>query len=189
MRPDKIGIYGGTFDPVHSAHLVLARDALEQLQLEKVIFVPAAASPQKKAPLAPPQLRLEMLSRAIAGERCFEVENCELARPAPSYTTDTIEYLAGKWPNAQLFLLLGDDNLAALPDWHRYEDLRRMVTFVILRRTEMPVAHDYLRVERIMEISATEIRRRVAAGESFRYLVPETVHEIICAQQLYRRCE
>lgn len=182
----KIGIYGGTFDPIHLAHLILARDALEELELNKIIFVPAAISPQKPAPFATAELRLEMLRVAIDSASSFEIDDCELRRAPPSYTIDTIEQLAKKYPRSELFLLVGDDNLPSLPTWRRFNDLRQIVRFVVLPRAKTPVSHEYISVGRRIEISATEIRNRVARGRSIRYLVPEAVQEIIGRERLYR---
>ena len=182
----KIGVYGGTFDPVHHAHLILARAAAENLGLDKVLFVPAARSPDKAAPAAPAGLRLEMLRTALAGESLFEVEECELQRPAPSYTIDTIESLRQRYPGSELFFLLGDDNLAGLPQWRRFAELKTMVGFVVLTRARTELKHDYLSVKRRIDISSTEIRERVAAGEPIRYLVPPAVEEMIRTQRLYR---
>ena len=182
----KIGIYGGTFDPIHIAHLILARDALEELQLEKIIFVPAAVSPQKPAPCATAELRLQMLRAAIEPAGPFEIDDCELRRPPPSYTIDTVEQLAKKYPKSELFFLIGDDNLRSLPGWRRFNDLRQIVTFVVLPRSISPVLHEYISVGRRIDISATEIRNRVARGQPIRYLVPEAVEEIISRECLYR---
>ena len=182
----KIGIYGGTFDPIHYAHLILAREALEQFQLEKVIFVPAATSPGKDAPIASGELRWEMLLAAIAGEACFEADDFELRRPPPSYTITTIEQLAIKHGQAQLFFLIGDDNLPQLPTWRDFDRLKKKATCVVLRRAEKPITHEYLGVERRIDISATEIRNRVASGASIRYLVPPIVEEMIRTRRIYR---
>jgi nicotinate-nucleotide adenylyltransferase len=182
----KIGIYGGTFDPIHYAHLILAREALEQLQLKKIVFVPAATSPGKGAPIASSDVRWEMLLAAIAGDARFEADDLELRRPPPSYTITTIEELAIKHREAQLFFLIGDDNLPQLPTWRDFGALQRMVTFVVLRRAEKPIAHEYLSVERRIDISATEIRNRVARSAPIRYLVPPVVEEMIRTRQTYR---
>ena len=182
----KIGIFGGTFDPVHHAHLILARFALEKFALEKIIFVPTRVSPHKSAPVATPETRLLMLHSAIESEPQFEVNDCELKRDPPSYTIDTVQALKEKHPGAHLFLLVGDDNLAGLPSWRRFEDLRNMVTFIVLQRAITPVAHEYLSVDRRIDISATEIRQRIASGRTIHFLVPRAVEQIIRARGLYR---
>ena len=182
----KIGIYGGTFDPVHHAHLILARFALEKFALERIIFVPTRVSPHKNASVATPETRLQMLRSAIESEPQFEVDDCELERDPPSYTIDTVQTLEEKHPGAHLFLLIGDDNLAGLPSWRGFEDLRHMVTFIVLQRAFTPVAHEYLSVDRRIDISATEIRQRMASGRTIHFLVPRAVEEIIRARGLYR---
>jgi nicotinate-nucleotide adenylyltransferase len=182
----KIGIYGGTFDPVHHAHLILARLALERFALERIVFVPTRLSPHKNNSVATPEARLQMLRSAIEGEAQFEVDDCELQREPPSYTIDTVEKLRQKYQGAHLFLLIGDDNLAGLPSWRGFEDLRHMVTFVVLQRAFTPVVHEYLGVDRRIDISATEIRNRIASGCSIQYLVPGSVEQIIRTRGLYR---
>src|SRR6266850_925270 len=104
----KIGIYGGTFDPVHHAHLILARLALERFALERIVFIPTRLSPHKNASVATPEARLQMLRSAIEGEAQFEVNDCELQREPPSYTIDTVEKLRQKYQGAHLFLLIGE---------------------------------------------------------------------------------
>ena len=182
----KIGIYGGTFDPVHHAHLILARLALERFALERIVFVPTRLSPHKNNSVATPEARLQMLRSAIEGEAQFEVDDCELQREPPSYTIDTVEKLHQKYQGAHLFLLIGDDNLAGLPSWRGFEDLRHMVTFIVLQRAFTPITHEYLSVDRRIDISATEIRNRIASGCSIQYLVPRSVEQIIRTRGLYR---
>ena len=183
----KIAIYGGTFDPVHHAHLILAREAIETLGLDKVILVPAAISPLKKtAPVASGELRLAMLQAAVKGEPEFEVDECELLRPPPSYTIDTIEQIRRRECDATIYCLIGEDNVDQLPRWHRFAELEKMVFFVVLDRTGMQPSHSYRLIHRRIDISATEIRGRVAQHQSVRYLVPDSVEEIIVRNKLYR---
>jgi nicotinate-nucleotide adenylyltransferase len=195
---ERVGIYGGTFDPVHHGHLILARDAVESLGLARLIFVPAAISPHKLAqnPGAPGAARLAMLEAAIEGEPCFEVDGCELDRPGPSFTIDTIEALRERLPaGSELFYFIGEDNLRALHTWHRIEELRAQVTFVMFNRGARLPAGEILcgaggaafpSLERRVDISATEIRKRVASGRSIRYLLPDKVRAMIEADSLYR---
>jgi nicotinate-nucleotide adenylyltransferase len=183
----KIAIYGGTFDPVHHAHLILAREAIETLGLDKVILVPAAISPLKKAaPVASGEVRLAMLRAAIKGEPEFEVDECELLRRPPSYTIETAERIRRRECDASIYCLIGEDNVEQLPRWHRFAELEKMVRFVVLDRTGKQPSHSYQLIHRRIDISATEIRRRVAQRESIRYLVPESVEEIIQREKLYR---
>jgi len=182
----KIGIYGGTFDPIHHGHLILAREAREILRLEKVIFVPAAASPFKDSPAASAAMRSSMLQAAIEGEMGFAVDDCELQRPPPSYTIDTIEEIRRREGDVEIYSFIGEDNVAALGKWHRFAELEKLVRFVVLDRTARGTNHPYATVNRRIDISAAEIRKRVASGQSIRYFVPRAVEEIIRRQQLYR---
>jgi nicotinate-nucleotide adenylyltransferase len=185
----RLALYGGTFDPVHHGHLVLARDALEELRLDQVIFVPANLSPHKLATSpAPASVRLEMLAAAIAGEPGLALDDSELDFTGPSFTIDTVERVRATHPDAHIYYLIGGDNLRELHTWRRIDDLRRLVEFVVFGRGETaPVAPDQFRtLARRIDISATEIRRRVARGESIRYLVPEPVRSIIAAHHLYQ---
>jgi len=182
----KIGIFGGTFDPIHHAHLILAREARESLGLEKVIFVPAAISPFKDSPVANVEMRLSMLQAAIEGETAFAVDDCELRRPPPSYTIDTIEEIRKRQGDAEIYYLVGEDNASTLASWHRFDELKTMVRFVVFDRTGSQTKHSYKVVGRKIDISATEIRNRIASGESIRYLVPPAVEEMILRHNLYR---
>ena len=183
----KIGIYGGTFDPIHHGHLILAREAREKLELDQIIFVPAAASPLKEPPRASAALRLEMLQAAIKGEEGFVVDDCEIQRPAPSYSIDTVLQFREREPKAQLFWLIGADNVRSLNKWHRIEELKQLVEFVVLDRGCSELTQQiYPVVQRNIDISATDIRNRVASGRSIRYLVPQAVEEIIRREKLYR---
>ena len=183
----KIAIYGGTFDPIHHAHLILARQAIETLGLDRVILVPAAISPLKKAaPVASGEIRLAMLQAAVKGEPEFEVNECELLRPPPSYTIDTVEDIRQREGDAAIYCLIGEDNVEQLSRWHRFVQLEKMVRFVVLDRSGKQPSHSYQLIHRRIDISATEIRRRVAQNESIRYLVPDSVEEIIQREKLYR---
>ncbi len=181
----KIGIYGGAFDPVHHGHLILAREARETFGLEKIVFVPAAVSPFKQSPTASAKMRLLMLQAAIEGENEFVLDDCELRRPPPSYTIDTVEEIRRREADAELYYLIGEDNVSTLAKWHRFTELEKMVQFVVLDRRGQPASHCYRVIDRKIDISATEIRTRVASGRSIRYLVPSTVEEIIRREKLY----
>src|SRR6267378_436932 len=182
----KIGIYGGTFDPIHHAHLILGRQTCEQLGLDRLIFVPAAVSPFKSPAFASGEQRLSMLRAAIAGQQDFIADDCELKRPPPSYSIDTVIQIRERDPSAELFWLIGADNVDRLNNWHRFEDLDKLVKFVVLDRACTELKSPYLIVQCSIDISATEIRKRVASGRSIRYLVPRAVEEIIRHENLYR---
>ena len=183
----KIGIYGGSFDPIHHGHLILAREAREALDLEKVILVPAAVSPLKRrAAAASGDMRLKMLRAAIEGEEGFAIDDCELRRPPPSWTIDTVLEIGKRETDSEIYLLIGEDTVATLDRWRRFEELKKMVRFVVLDRTGSQKRRNYQVVLRKIDISATDIRKRVAHGQSIRYLVPSAVEEIIEREKLYR---
>jgi nicotinate-nucleotide adenylyltransferase len=183
----RTALYGGSFDPIHHGHLILAREAMEQLGLERVVFIPAAQSPHKLTRLPThPSVRLAMVRAALAGEPRFECDGSEAERPGPSFTVDTVEAWRAKAPGDELFYLIGEDNVRELPTWRRYEELRGMVQFVVFGRDASAPPHEFPCVKRRVDISATEVRKRVAEGRSIRYLVPEAVREIIEAHRLYQ---
>ena len=182
----KIGIYGGSFDPIHHGHLILARDAREQLGLEMVIFVPANISPFKESTVASPEMRLSMLRAAIGRESYFTADDCEVRRAPPSYSIDTVNEIRGRERDAEFVWLIGEDHVDDLPKWHRYEELKQLVSFAVLARSGNEADHDFPIICRKIDISGTDIRKRVASGRSIRYLVPGAVEEIIRQGDLYR---
>jgi nicotinate-nucleotide adenylyltransferase len=183
----RLGLYGGTFDPIHHGHLILARDAIEQLALDRVVFIPAALSPHKlESSPAPPEVRRDLVAAAIAGEPRFVLDDSEIHRAGPSFTIDTVEHVRAAHPAAELFYFIGEDNLAALHTWRRIDELRQLAQFVVFGRGENGPAHDFPRLARRIDISATEIRGRVARGESIRYLVPDPVRALIEQHHLYQ---
>jgi len=182
----KIAIYGGTFDPIHHGHLIVAREALEKLGTDEVIFIPARVSPLRKtAPVATDEIRLLMLQAAIEKEPGFAVDDCELRRAPPSYTIDTVEQIRRLKGLATIYCLIGEDNVGNLTNWRRFDDLEKLVRFVVLDRTGQQPSHVYPVIRRKIDISATEIRKRVATGRSIRYFVPSAVEEIIRREKLY----
>lgn len=185
----RIGLYGGSFDPVHNGHLILAREAKEQLALDCVIFIPARISPHKEgSPPIHPSDRLDMVAAAIDGEADFFVDDLEIHREGPSFTIDTVRKYRTDFPRAAIYYLIGGDNVAELHTWKEIAALQELVTFVVLERGaahEVPEGCE--QISRNISISSTDIRNRVASGYSIRYLVPEMVHEIIRSRQLYVR--
>jgi nicotinate-nucleotide adenylyltransferase len=196
-RPQKgkrlrLGIYGGTFDPVHHGHLLLARDALEQLRLDAVIFVPCGRSPFKyRRPHITDVQRLALLKLALKSEPRFRLSHFEIDRPAPSYSYDTALEIQESFPSADLFWLIGADQLAGLDQWHRVDDLRSLVTFALLPRTsdtaaaKLPKGVLGLPQSRRVDISATEIRHRVKSRLPIDYLVPASIAAYIKRHRLY----
>jgi nicotinate-nucleotide adenylyltransferase len=194
--PLLLGIYGGTFDPVHVGHLLLARDALEQCRLDAILFVPCAQSPLKThRALAGATQRVAMLRAALRGEPRFWLSRCELDRPAPSYSVDTAREIHEAFPHAQLFWPLGQDQWAQFDQWREPGELRRLVRFIRFPRLDgeekPPAAKSGPRVldlphPRRVDISATEIRRRVKSRLPIDHLVPAAVAACIRRRGLYR---
>ena len=195
----RLGVLGGTFDPVHLGHLVLAERAREQLELDKVLWLPAG-DPWRKADrqVAEAKHRMEMVRRAIDGVGEFELSTLEIEREGPTYTVETLAALKERYPEGDLFFLLGQDALADVPNWHDPERLIALATMAVAARGEERrslAALDRLvpslsgRVTWIemphLEISATELRRRAAAGQSLRYVTPGAVARYIKEQRLY----
>jgi nicotinate-nucleotide adenylyltransferase len=187
----RLGIYGGTFDPVHLGHLILARDALEQLRLDAVLFTPARQSPFKDGkPGAGDAQRLAMLRLALKGREKFWLTRCELDRPAPSYAIDTAAEIREAFPRAHLLWLIGADQLADLSEWHRARELKKLVTFAVLPRAgdaprRRPAGVLGLPHPRRIDISATEIRHRVKSRLPIDHLVPAPVAAYIARHRLY----
>ena len=187
----RLGIFGGTFDPPHVGHLVVAQDAWSALELDRVLFVPAASPPHKQGRAhTPASLRLEMLLAALAGDERFQACDVELRRPGPSYTIDTLRQLRRENPGAQLFLLLGADQARDFLSWKAPDEIAALATVVALSRDGATSAAGLdarvraLPVTRV-DISATEIRRRVSEARPIRYLVPSGVEAIIRRESLY----
>lgn len=188
----RLGVLGGTFDPPHHGHLIAAADVHAALGLDRVLFVPSAVPPHKRTTVqAPAALRLEMVRAATRGDERFEVDDLELRRPGPSYTVDTLRVLRERFPGAELFFLVGADNVRELASWREPEEIVRLARIVAVPRgcesadPDSPFPVLSVPITRI-GISATEIRRRAGAGESIRYLVPDAVREIVAREGLYR---
>jgi nicotinate-nucleotide adenylyltransferase len=192
----RIGVLGGTFDPIHVAHLLLAEQAREQLVLDKVLLVPAG-DPWRKADrdISPAMQRLEMVRRAAAGNPYLEVDDRELRREGPTYTVDTLRELRGEMEaDDDLFLILGEDALIDLPNWRDPAALAEYASIAVAPRegfaepTTLPF--DPTLVQRIdmpfVDISATDLRRRARLGQSLRYMVPDAVIDFILEQGLYQ---
>ena len=183
----RLALYGGSFDPIHHGHLILARQALEQLKLEKVIFIPAAESPFKPDQTTSSAAhRLNMVRLAIKGEPRFAVDTLEVEGGTPSYTIDTARTYRQRYRNDELFFLVGEDHLKTLSKWNNFEELDQILQFAILSRSDLPLDVPYPIVRWRFDISATEIRNRVAQGLPITYLVPEVVLRYIVENQLYR---
>ena len=196
-----IGVLGGTFDPVHNGHLIVAEEAITRLNLAEVIFVPAG-QPWLKAdiPISPAKHRLQMLRLALADKPQFKLSTMEIERPGPSYTVDTIAELRDKLGSEdELFFILGQDNLSQLPQWHDAPRLIQMCYLVAVPRPGLTrpnlktleasipgVSQRVMLTDKpYIDVSASDIRDRVARGLSVRHLVPEPVNRYIKEHGLY----
>ncbi len=202
--PARIGIYGGSFNPVHFGHLIVARAIREKLNLDHVYFLPSHSPPHKDTKkLARPEHRAEMVRLAIEGEDGFQFDDFDLVRPGPCYTIDTVAHFRERTPSAELCLIIGADSLMELPTWHRATELISHCTVVTAARSgQAPFNPSDLEptfgkeqtvrlLEGIVEtpvidISSTVIRDRVARELSIRYLLPESVRNYIESNGLYR---
>jgi nicotinate-nucleotide adenylyltransferase len=212
----RLGILGGTFNPVHVAHLRVAEEVREALTLERVLFVPSGDPPQKSEGLAPARERLEMVRLAVLGDPAFEVVDLELGRSGPSYTADTLATLHRASPESELWFILGTDQFRRLDTWSRPECVLARANLAVvsrpgeeggaLRELLPPTLVDQFAVASgrrdelthasgnaaravpitRLDVSSTDLRARIARGESIRYLVPERVLEYIEKRGLYR---
>ncbi len=188
----KIGIFGGSFNPVHLGHLLVAQAAMEELGLNRLFFVPAAQSPFKTGiEMALANARLQLLRLALAGKTNCEVDDQEIQRGGISYTIDTLRNYAAKFPSAKLFYLIGADNAAKLNEWREPTELARLAEFVAVPRPGgaaavfPPPFHGWTLKGFPFAVSSSEIRARVKAGLPIENLVPIAVAEAIRNGQLY----
>ena len=190
----KLGIFGGTFNPPHMAHLMAAEGVRDQLKLDKVLFVPAAIPPHKqKENIVPVKHRLEMVRLAIRGNRYFEISDVELHRKGPSYTIDTVREMRRSYPDDELLFIMGIDLLTEFDTWKEPDMILEECRLVAMNRPGFDLAvidKDLLmRVELVnvpsVDISSTNIRRRVKSGRSIRYLVTQDVEEYIHRNSIY----
>jgi nicotinate-nucleotide adenylyltransferase len=196
----RLGIFGGSFDPPHVGHLLVAQDAVTALSLDRLLIVPAAQQPLKQGQQTPAIDRLAMVQRCFAGVPSLVVDPVEIDRGGLSYMVDTVESLQRREPSAVLHLLLGEDAFATLPRWREPERLRSMVRLVVLRRNSAgdsaasspwqqatPDSSVLHLATRRVDVSSTEIRERVRAGRSIRGFVTDAVAEYIESTGLYLR--
>lgn len=198
-----IGILGGTFDPIHIGHLIVAQSALEAHELSRVIFVPCYLSPHKDpAGTAPAEHRFAMTCAAIEGDPRLEASDLELRRGGVSYTVETLQAIKREHPSAEMNFIIGSDTLLDLHSWHRIDRILELCTFLTFARPGFPIEKIREKdvklpppwperllsnafVSRIVDISSSEIRHRLAEGMSIRYLVPDPVAMYIAEHNLY----
>jgi len=197
----RLGIFGGTFDPPHIGHQILASEMLAQLGLDKVLWTLTANPPHKQGQVDTPiAARLAMVEAAVAADSGFEISRVEIDRPGPHYAVDTVNILQGQYPTAELFYLIGGDSLRDLPTWHAPQELIKAVAWLgVMRRPGAEFDLDDLEAAipglsakvlfidtPLIEISSSDIRERAAAGRPFRYLLPAGVFKLIDQYQLYQ---
>jgi nicotinate-nucleotide adenylyltransferase len=195
----RVGILGGAFNPPHIGHLVCAQEALVQLELERVLFVPAGVPPHRELEYDPgAEVRFEMVELAVADDERFEASRIELEREGPSYTSDTLEQLASESPKDELFLILGGDQAASLPTWHEPEKVLERATVAVFERVSWGRTAIQIKIGRtpgaehvryldmpLIQVSSSAVRRRVREGLPIRYLVPDKVASYIETNGLY----
>ena len=184
-----IGILGGTFDPVHNAHLAMARAALDRLSLDKVLWMPTGNPGYRPPPVASGEHRAAMLQLALAGEPRYEIDRRELAPDASGFTVDTLRQLrAERGPGAIICLLMGADQFAKLGSWHRPDEVARLARIAVFARPGWDFKNERATVVAMppMDISGSEIRERFARGEDVSRLVPLAVASYIDRHRLYR---
>ncbi len=191
----KIGLMGGSFDPVHFGHLIAAQDALEQHGLDHVVLVPAAQAPLKDYEVSASGAdRVAMVRAAIDWDHRFEVSDFEVRRGGISYTVDTVRHFRERYPEAQLFWIIGGDQVPKLDRWHAIEELAGLIEFIFLERPGHPAKKapevPGLRLHRcdghLIELSSTELRERMRQGLSLDYFMPHKTIEFIREKGLYR---
>ncbi|HVO48392.1 MAG TPA: nicotinate-nucleotide adenylyltransferase [Steroidobacteraceae bacterium] len=209
MQP--IGLFGGTFDPIHYGHLRTAFELWQQLKLAEVRFMPTGSPPHREQPYATPELRLAMVQAAVAGQAAFVVDDREIRRAGVSYSVDTLTEVRREFPERSLCLLLGMDAFLGLPHWHRWRELLDLAHIVVAHRPgwkaptmgplgevmvdhgtgtirdlhERPSGRVYVHAVTQLEISSTELRQLIIAGRDPRYLVPDPVRQIIRETRCY----
>jgi nicotinate-nucleotide adenylyltransferase len=199
----RIGVFGGTFDPIHSGHLRAAEEVKEKLRLDRVLFIPTGSPPHRLMPGADAGQRLAMVRHALRDHSDFEISDLEIKRPGKSYTVDTLARLNQLRPQDEFFLILGTDQLLELGHWYAPEQIFQYARIIAITRPGVtpPVLQDVLSTAGLLkfrrkisllavtclDISSTDIRHRLKAGRSIRYLVPEAVRKYIEKNRLYRQ--
>ncbi len=202
--PERVGVFGGTFDPPHLGHLILASEARAQLALARLLWVLTSVPPHKLGqPISPLEDRLAMLQRALADEPAFEISRVDIDRPGPHYTADTLRLLRTAYPGALLVFLIGEDSLRDLTKWHEPARIVEECDEIgVMRRPEVSIDLAELEAQipgitpkirfvdaPLLEIASHEIRQRVAAGRPFRYYVPKAVYAYIVERGMYRNAQ
>ena len=190
---ESIGLFGGSFDPVHNGHLLVAQAACEELSLARLFFIPAAQSPFKPdTSPAPVNQRLRLLRLALVGLTRYEIDEQEVRRGGISYTIDTVHDYVKRFPQARLYYLIGADHIAQLPKWRAAEELARLVEFIVIPRPDQTSGQLQAPFRQRtlagfpLAVSSSQVRARIKAGQSIELLVPAVVAEAIGNDLLYR---
>lgn len=190
-----LGLFGGTFNPIHVGHLLSVQEVADRLDLERVLFIPTHRPPHKDTPEVPTEHRLEMTRRAIQSNDRFEVSDLETELEGPSYSFNTVKDIRSRYPNHALFFLTGADELIDFPSWHRWRELLDMIQLVGMNRPGFPRDQvdeevrsrtTFVEVPSV-DVSSSGIRSRRRQGRPIRYFVPESVWEFITKNDLYSR--
>lgn len=183
-----IGILGGTFDPPHIGHLMIAEEVRESIPLDEVWFMPSHEPPHKQKAIASTSERVEMVKIAIADNPYFRVETIEVNRLGKSYTFDTMELLNNEHPDTVFYFIIGADMVEYLPYWHHIDELMELMTFVGVKREGFDLNGNFRIMEvdvPLIEMSSTEIKKRVSHNRSIKYMVPESVETYMKEKLLY----
>jgi nicotinate-nucleotide adenylyltransferase len=188
----RIGILGGTFNPIHLGHLVIAQTALENLGLDAVYFIPSYFPPHKGLKnLLSAKKRLAMVRLALKGNKNFKVSDFEVEKEGKSYSIETVKHFLEIFPKkTKIYFILGEDAVEGLDSWKKVDELKKLVQFVVLTRPNQKRKSYYSKVKNIkmpgLDISSSKIRRDVKLGKSIKYIVPDTVQQYILKHKLYR---
>lgn len=191
---ERLGVFGGTFDPPHVAHAIVVQDVFERLELDRLLVMPAGRPPHRE-PVLPAPVRHALVTELFRGVPGIEVSDLELRRPGPSYTVETLAEVRARWSPEALYCVIGTDQLRTIRSWHRHRELPELARIAVVRRageeaeaegraceeeTESPIPVVPVAVTRV-ELSGTRIRARLREGRSIRYLVPECIRERVKA--------
>lgn len=184
----KIGIFGGTFDPIHIGHIISVFEVKISFGLDKVIFIPARQSPHKETMPTGNTERLDMIHKAIARFECFSLDTFELNRDGKSFTYDTAKYLRDKYPHDELYFLMGTDQYETFDKWYKHDELISMMNFIVMMRhsDDMEISAPFIRADQlVVEVSSTLVRKRIKEGLPYKHFLNEDVYEYIKENALY----
>lgn len=187
----RAGIFGGSFDPIHMGHMIIAEYIRDYAKLDKVFFIPVGEPSHRENNLASASHRKRMVELAVEGNEYFEVSDIELGKSVKNYTIDTLREMMAQYPEYDFCEIIGEDSAAYIEQWKEYEELLNIAEFYVFKREGYTYTKDYKNIFLVntpkIEISATMIRERVRSGATIKYLVPEKVEEYIIRENLYKK--